>query len=90
MAGNNSSIHRSSSRPQLDLSKAEIQGNVEDRDPTILLPNQSHDISHLSLDIGGIIIIHLHFSFIFLGPVFCFFSPLLNYYYFLFAITASQ
>lgn len=49
----NTPIHRSSSRPQLDLSKAAIQGNVEDRDPTILLPNQSHDISHLALDIGG-------------------------------------
>lgn len=49
------SIHRSGSRPQLDLSKAEIQGNFEERDPTILLPNQSDDISHLALDIGGII-----------------------------------
>lgn len=47
------SIHRSGSRPQLDLSKAEIQGNFEERDPTILLPNQSDDISHLALDIGG-------------------------------------
>lgn len=48
------SIHRSGSRPQLDLSKAEIQGNFEERDPTILLPNQSDDISHLALDIGGV------------------------------------
>lgn len=48
-------IHRSGSRPQLDLSKAEIQGNFEERDPTILLPNQSDDISHLALDIGGLI-----------------------------------
>lgn len=47
------SIHRSSSRPQLDLSKAEIQGNVEEKYPTILLPNQSDDLSHLALDIGG-------------------------------------
>lgn len=47
------SIHRSSSRPQLDLSKAAIQGNFEEKDPTILLPNQSDDISHLALDIGG-------------------------------------
>lgn len=52
LAGN--SIHRSSSRPQLDLSKAAIQGTFEERDPTILLPNQSDDISHLALDIGGI------------------------------------
>ena len=51
-AGN--SIHRSGSRPQLDLSGAAIQGNnFEERDPTILLPNQSDDISHLALDIGG-------------------------------------
>lgn len=48
------SIHRSSSRPLLDLSGAAIQGNFEERDPTILLPNQSDDISHLALDIGGI------------------------------------
>ena len=47
------SIHRSGSRPQLDLSKAAIEGNFEERDPTILLPNQSDDISHLALDIGG-------------------------------------
>lgn len=46
-------IHRSSSRPQLDLSGAAIQGNFEERDPAILLPNQSDDISHLALDIGG-------------------------------------
>ncbi|KAF9671576.1 hypothetical protein SADUNF_Sadunf12G0061800 [Salix dunnii] len=46
------SIHRSGSRPQLDLSKAAIEGNFEERDPTILLPNQSDDISHLALDIG--------------------------------------
>lgn len=47
-------IHRSSSRPQLDLSGAAIQGNFEEKDPTILLPNQSDDISHLALDIGGL------------------------------------
>lgn len=47
------SIHRSSSRPQLDVSKAEIQGNFEEKYPTILLPNQSDDISHLALDLGG-------------------------------------
>lgn len=46
-------IHRSGSRPQLDVSGAAIQGNFEERDPTILLPNQSDDISHLALDIGG-------------------------------------
>lgn len=53
-------IHRSGSRPQLDLSKAAIQGNFEERNPTILLPNQSDDIFHLALDIGGIV--HLCFS----------------------------
>ncbi|XP_076906354.1 pantothenate kinase 2-like [Bidens hawaiensis] len=56
------SIHRSSSRPQLDLSGAAIQGNFEERDPTILLPNQSDDISHLALDIGGSLIKLVYFS----------------------------
>ncbi|XP_014490606.1 pantothenate kinase 2 [Vigna radiata var. radiata] len=58
-----SSMHRSSSRPQLlDLSKAEIQGNVEEKYPSILLPNQSHDISYLALDIGGSLIKLVYFS----------------------------
>ncbi|XP_075503373.1 pantothenate kinase 2 isoform X2 [Primulina tabacum] len=56
------SIHRSSSRPLLDLSGAAIQGNFEERDPTILLPNQSDDISHLALDIGGSLIKLIYFS----------------------------
>ncbi|KAI3454489.1 hypothetical protein Pfo_011152 [Paulownia fortunei] len=60
LAGN--SIHRSSSRPQLDLSGAAIQGNFEEKDPTILLPNQSDDISHLALDIGGSLIKLVYFS----------------------------
>ncbi|KAL1566182.1 Pantothenate kinase 2, mitochondrial [Salvia divinorum] len=60
MAGN--SIHRSLSRPQLDLSGAAIQGNFEEKDPTILLPNQSDDISHLALDIGGSLIKLVYFS----------------------------
>ncbi|KAG2675869.1 hypothetical protein I3760_12G026600 [Carya illinoinensis] len=55
-------IHRSGSRPQLDLSKAAIQGNFEERNPTILLPNQSDDISHLALDIGGSLIKLVYFS----------------------------
>ncbi|XP_019417441.1 PREDICTED: pantothenate kinase 2-like [Lupinus angustifolius] len=58
----NSSIHRSCSRPQLDVSKAEIQGNSEEKDPTILLPNQSDDLSHLALDIGGSLIKLVYFS----------------------------
>ncbi|OIV98208.1 hypothetical protein TanjilG_28721 [Lupinus angustifolius] len=58
----NSSIHRSSSRPQLDVSKAEIQGNLEEKNPTILLPNQSDDLSHLALDIGGSLIKLVYFS----------------------------
>ncbi|KAJ4960343.1 hypothetical protein NE237_020253 [Protea cynaroides] len=56
------SIHRSGSRPQLDLSGAAIQGNFEEKDPTILLPNQSDDISHLALDIGGSLIKLIYFS----------------------------
>ncbi|KAK0587360.1 hypothetical protein LWI29_021561 [Acer saccharum] len=56
------SIHRSGSRPQLDLSKAAIEGNFEEKDPTILLPNQSDDISHLALDIGGSLIKLVYFS----------------------------
>jgi len=60
----NSSMHGSSSRPQLlDLSKAEIQGNVEEKYPSILLPNQSHDISYLALDIGGMISLDSYFVF---------------------------
>ncbi|OVA16989.1 protein of unknown function DUF89 [Macleaya cordata] len=62
MALTASMIHRSSSRPQLDLSGAAIQGNFEDRDPAILLPNQSDDISHLALDIGGSLIKLVYFS----------------------------
>lgn len=63
-----SSIHRSSSRPQLDVSGAAIQGNFEEKDPAILLPNQTDDISHLALDIGGKVdIFFLYFIF----PVQC-------------------
>jgi len=63
MAPTGNPIHRSSSRPQLDVSKAEIQSNVEDKYPTILLPNQSDDLSHLALDIGGIYYYFLPFMF---------------------------
>ncbi|KAI3673513.1 hypothetical protein L6452_39635 [Arctium lappa] len=56
------SIHRSTSRPLLDLSGAAIHGNFEERDPIILLPNQSDDISHLALDIGGSLIKLVYFS----------------------------
>ncbi|KAJ4973426.1 hypothetical protein NE237_006600 [Protea cynaroides] len=56
------SVHRSSSRPQLDVSGAAIQGNFEEKDPTILLPNQSDDISHLAVDIGGSLIKLVYFS----------------------------
>ena len=84
------SIHRSSSRPQLDLSKAEIQGNVEEKYPTILLPNQSDDLSHLALDIGGIIIqIHISY-FIFLGKFVGFFSFFFFSVLKLFAVTTPQ
>jgi len=53
-------LPRSSSRPQLDLSGAAIHGTLEDRNPTILLPNQSDDISHLALDIGGTCVRRAH------------------------------
>ncbi|XP_057855485.2 pantothenate kinase 2 isoform X2 [Cryptomeria japonica] len=55
-------MHRSSSRPQLDVSGAAIQGNFEDRNPTILLPNQSDDISHFAIDLGGSLIKIVYFS----------------------------
>ncbi|KAK9102722.1 hypothetical protein Sjap_019976 [Stephania japonica] len=57
-----SPISRSSSRPLLDLSGAAIQGNFEERYPTIILPNQYEDISHLALDIGGSLIKLVYFS----------------------------
>ncbi|KAJ3694314.1 hypothetical protein LUZ60_009794 [Juncus effusus] len=60
--GPTSMIHRSGSRPQLDLSGAAIHGNFEERNPIILLPNQSDDISHLALDIGGSLIKLVYFS----------------------------
>ncbi|XP_020573078.1 pantothenate kinase 2-like [Phalaenopsis equestris] len=57
-----SSMNRSGSRPLLDLTGAAIQSNSEERNPTILLPNQSDDISHLALDIGGSLIKLIYFS----------------------------
>ncbi|XP_002991207.2 pantothenate kinase 2 [Selaginella moellendorffii] len=56
------SIPRSLSRPQLDLSGAAIQGSTEDRNPSILLPNQNDDISHFAIDIGGSLIKLIYFS----------------------------
>ncbi|CAN6446298.1 unnamed protein product [Victoria cruziana] len=56
------SIRGSGSRPQLDLTGAAIQGNLEDRNPTILLPNQSDDIPLLAIDIGGSLIKLVYFS----------------------------
>ncbi|MCL7047779.1 hypothetical protein MKW94_008481 [Papaver nudicaule] len=50
------------SMPHLDVSGAAIHGNSEDRDPAILLPNQSDNISHLALDIGGSLIKLVYFS----------------------------
>lgn len=49
-------------RPLLDLSKAAIQGSTEDRNPTILLPNQSDDVSHFAVDLGGSLIKLVYFS----------------------------
>ncbi|KAK1280437.1 Pantothenate kinase 2 [Acorus gramineus] len=61
-ASSNSMMNRLSCRPQIDLTGAAIQGNFEERDPSILLPNQSDDISHLALDIGGSLIKLVYFS----------------------------
>lgn len=61
-AASTTTMNRSGSRPQLDLSGAAIHGTLEDRNPTILLPNQSDDISHLALDIGGSLIKLVYFS----------------------------
>lgn len=55
-------VKRSSSRPQLDVSGAAIQGNSEDRNPIILLPNQTDDISHFAVDLGGSLIKVVYFS----------------------------
>lgn len=56
-------MHRSPSRPQLDLSGAAIHRSPEeDRTPAILLPNQSDDISHFAIDIGGSLIKLVYFS----------------------------
>ncbi|CAI9265516.1 unnamed protein product [Lactuca saligna] len=50
------SIHVSTSRPKLDLCGVAIQGDFEERDLTILLPNRSDDTSQLAFDIGGSLI----------------------------------
>lgn len=44
------------------MSGAAIQGNAEDRNPTILLPNQTDDISHFAVDLGGSLIKIVYFS----------------------------
>lgn len=49
-------------RPLLDLSGAAIQGSREDKNPSILLPNQSEDISHFAIDLGGSLIKLVYFS----------------------------
>jgi hypothetical protein len=74
-------MHRSGSRPQLDLSKAAIQGNFEERNPTILLPNQSDDIFHLALDIGGIVHLCFFQAIILVIYWFCFFFLVTRYDY---------
>lgn len=62
-ASTGSLMHRSPSRPQLDLSGAAIHGSPEeDRTPAILLPNQSDDICHFAIDIGGSLIKLVYFS----------------------------
>jgi pantothenate kinase len=49
-------------RPLLDLSGAAIQGSREDKNPSILLPNQSEEISHFPVDLGGSLIKLVYFS----------------------------
>ena len=49
-------------RPLLDLSGAAIQGSREDKNPSILLPNQSEEISHFAVDLGGSLIKLVYFS----------------------------
>ncbi|KAG6551234.1 hypothetical protein Mapa_007160 [Marchantia paleacea] len=56
------SIHRSPSRPQLDLSGATIQGSTEDKNPAIVLPNQSDELSHFAIDLGGSLVKLVYFS----------------------------
>ncbi|KAL5723805.1 pantothenate kinase [Ranunculus cassubicifolius] len=43
-------------KPELDLTGAAIHGNSDELYPTIVLPNQSHHISLLGIDIGGTLI----------------------------------
>ncbi|XP_024385144.1 pantothenate kinase 2 isoform X2 [Physcomitrium patens] len=49
-------------RPLLDLSGAAIQGSREDKNPSIVLPNQSEEISHFAVDLGGSLIKLVYFS----------------------------
>ncbi|BFI31343.1 type II pantothenate kinase [Marchantia polymorpha subsp. ruderalis] len=55
-------IHRSPSRPQLDLSGAAIHGSTDDKSPAIVLPNQSDELSHFAIDIGGSLVKLVYFS----------------------------
>ncbi|XP_038976660.1 pantothenate kinase 1-like [Phoenix dactylifera] len=47
---------------KLELSGAEISGNLDERNPPICLPNQPSDASLLALDIGGTLIKLVYFS----------------------------
>eukprot|EP00850_Spirogloea_muscicola_P019956 SM000203S06132 [mRNA] locus=s203:2:2632:- [translate_table: standard] len=48
--------------PVLDLTGASIQGSTDDRNPSIVLPNQSHDVTHFAVDLGGSLIKIVYFS----------------------------
>lgn len=43
----------SKSQKIIDLSGAAIQGSYDDKNPSILLPNQREDVCHCAIDIGG-------------------------------------
>ncbi|KAH9564934.1 hypothetical protein CY35_04G050200 [Sphagnum magellanicum] len=54
--------HPTITRPLLDLSGAAIGGSEEDHNPTIVLPNQSAEVSHFAIDLGGSLIKLVYFS----------------------------
>ncbi|KAL3694172.1 hypothetical protein R1sor_007823 [Riccia sorocarpa] len=68
-------IHRSPSRPQLVLSGAAIQGSTDDKNPAIVLPNQSDELCHFAIDIGGSLVKLVYFSRQTEPPLVCAGSP---------------
>ncbi|XP_068663639.1 pantothenate kinase 2-like [Aristolochia californica] len=55
-------IRFSSCQLPFDISGATIHGNVEERNPMILLPNQANNVFRLALDIGGSLTKLVYFS----------------------------